>query len=37
VAKGKPVQPSFEDGLKNQQVLAAVEKSATGRRWVKVG
>ena len=36
VAKGKSVQPTFEDGLKNQQVLEAVEKSASTRRWVKV-
>ena len=36
VAKGKSVQPTFEDGLKNQQVLEAVEKSAETRRWVKV-
>ena len=25
--EGKPVQPTFEDGLKNQRVLEAVEKS----------
>ena len=36
VAKGSSVQPTFEDGLKNQQVLEAVEKSAETRRWVKV-
>jgi predicted dehydrogenase len=34
--RGKPVQPTFEDGLKNQQVLAAVEQSAKTRQWVKV-
>ena len=33
---GKPVQPSFEDGLKNQRVLQAVEKSAETRKWVEV-
>lgn len=33
---GKPVQPTFEDGLKNQRVLAAVERSATKRQWVKL-
>ena len=33
---GKSVQPTFEDGLRNQRVLAAVEKSAKTRRWVKV-
>ncbi len=36
VAKGTPVQPTFEDGLKNQRVLAAVEESAVNREWVKV-
>jgi len=30
------VQPTFEDGLKNQQVLEAVEQSAEQRCWVKV-
>lgn len=33
-ADGKSVQPTFEDGLKNQRVLAAVEKSAKTRRWI---
>ncbi len=33
---GKSVQPTFEDGLMNQRVLEAVEKSATKRQWVKV-
>ena len=36
VVKGKPVAPTFEDGLQNQKVLAAVEKSSRSRRWVKV-
>ena len=35
-AEGKPVQPTFEDGLKNQRVLAAVEESAQKGRWVKL-
>ncbi|HVU07461.1 MAG TPA: Gfo/Idh/MocA family oxidoreductase [Verrucomicrobiae bacterium] len=35
-ADGKPVQPTFEDGLKNQQVLAAVEESAKTGKWVKL-
>jgi predicted dehydrogenase len=34
--KGKSVQPTFEDGLHDQKVLAAVEKSAKQRRWVKI-
>jgi predicted dehydrogenase len=33
---GKSVQPTFEDGLKNQRVLEAVEESAKTRQWVKV-
>jgi predicted dehydrogenase len=32
----KPVQPTFEDGLKNQRVLQAVEESVKTRRWVEV-
>ncbi len=33
---GKAVQPTFEDGLRNQRVLEAVEESAKSRQWVKV-
>jgi predicted dehydrogenase len=33
---GKSVQPTFQDGLMNQRVLEAVEKSANKRQWVKV-
>ena len=36
IAQGRSVQPTFEDGLKNQQVLEAVEQSAEKHRWVKV-
>ncbi len=36
VIDGKPVQPTFEDGLRNQIVLEAVEKSAKTRQWVKI-
>jgi predicted dehydrogenase len=35
-ATGKSVQPTFEDGLKNERVLEAVEESAKTRQWVKV-
>jgi predicted dehydrogenase len=35
-AGGKKVSPDFEDGLKNQEVLEAVEKSARTKRWVKL-
>jgi len=34
VKKGKSVQPTFEDGYKNQCVLAAIEQSAKKRAWV---
>ncbi|MGA9776882.1 MAG: Gfo/Idh/MocA family protein [Limisphaerales bacterium] len=34
--EGKPVQPTFEDGVKNQRVLAAVEESNQKGRWVKL-
>jgi predicted dehydrogenase len=33
----RSVQPTFDDGLANQMVLAAVEKSAKTRRWIKLG
>jgi predicted dehydrogenase len=32
----KPVQPTFEDGLKNQRVLQAVEESNKSGKWVKL-
>jgi predicted dehydrogenase len=35
-ADGKPVPPTFEDGLKNQLVLAAIEESNQKGRWVKL-
>jgi predicted dehydrogenase len=36
VVKGKSVQPTFADGLQNQKVLAAVERSSKQRRWIKL-
>jgi len=36
VVDGKSVAPTFEDGLRNEQVLEAVDKSARTRQWVKV-
>ena len=33
---GKPVHPTFEDGLENQQVLEAVEQSVKTGRWVRL-
>jgi predicted dehydrogenase len=35
-ADGKSVQPTFEDGLKNQRVLTAVEESSQKRKWIKL-
>lgn len=34
--EGKPVTPNFEDGLKNQRVLEAVEKSGKAGRWISL-
>lgn len=36
VASGTSPQPNFEDGLRNQLVLEAVERSHAERRWVAV-
>ena len=36
VATGKSIHPTFEDGLMNQRVLDAVEKSARTKKWVKL-
>ena len=36
IPNGKLVPPTFEDGLKNQRVLAAVEESHQKGRWVKL-
>jgi hypothetical protein len=30
------VQPDFEDGVRNQLALEAIEKAAHTRRWVTV-
>jgi predicted dehydrogenase len=36
VVAGKSVQPTFEDGLRNQRVLEAMSESAKTKQWVKV-
>ena len=36
VVAGKAVQPTFEDGKRNQRVLEAVEESAQSKQWVTV-
>ena len=34
IADGKVPKPNFEDGVRNQRVLDAIEKAAKSRRWV---
>lgn len=36
LAEGRPHVPSFEDGVKVQRVLDAVDRSVEGRKWVDV-
>jgi predicted dehydrogenase len=36
VAAGKNIPPTFADGLENQRVLDAIERSARQRRWIKL-
>ncbi len=36
VVRGKSVAPTFADGLANQRVLGAIEKSARSREWVRL-
>jgi predicted dehydrogenase len=36
VAAGEVPRPSFEDGVRNQQVLDAIERSAASRHWESV-
>lgn len=36
LATRKKPQPDFYDGMRTQMVLEAVEKSAKGRKWVKI-
>ena len=36
IAKNRVPTPNFEDGVRNQKVLDAMEKAAVTRRWVKV-
>jgi predicted dehydrogenase len=37
IEDGKAPIPNFEDGVRNQQVLAAIESAAGSRGWAKVG
>jgi predicted dehydrogenase len=36
VIAGKSIHPTFEDGLQNQKVLAAIAQSAKTRQWVRL-
>lgn len=36
IAEGKPASPSFEDGVRCQEVLVAVDRSVAERRWVSL-
>jgi predicted dehydrogenase len=36
IAANKVPTPNFEDGVRNQKVLAAMEQAASTKRWVKV-
>jgi predicted dehydrogenase len=36
ISQNKVASPSFEDGVINQAVLEAMEKSANSRKWIKV-
>ena len=35
-ASGERVRPDFEDGVRNQRVLDAIERSAANRAWQAV-
>jgi len=37
IESGAEIHPDFNDGLRNQQVLDAVERASRSRRWEKVG
>lgn len=36
IAAGEPPRPNFEDGVQNQRVLDAIERSSASRRWEAV-
>jgi predicted dehydrogenase len=36
IKDGKSPRPDFDDGLKNQRVLDAIERSSTSGQWVKI-
>ncbi len=36
ISQNKQPSPNFDDGVKNQAVLDAMEKSSRSKKWVKV-
>jgi predicted dehydrogenase len=36
ISKKQMPSPNFEDGVKNQAVLDAMERSSSAQKWVKV-
>ena len=36
MAARRSPKPNFDDGVRNQRVLEAIEKSAASRRWVRI-
>ena len=36
IADNRLPEPNFADGVKNQRVLEAIEKSAKSRKWISV-
>jgi predicted dehydrogenase len=36
IASGTPASPSFEDGVKNQRVMDAIERASATRTWIEV-
>ena len=37
MADGKVPTPNFEDGVRNQEVMDAIEKSSLSRKWAVIG
>jgi predicted dehydrogenase len=37
IERNEPFQPDFEEGLRVQQVMAAIEESSAGQAWVELG
>ncbi|HWM27428.1 MAG TPA: hypothetical protein VNQ14_03140, partial [Woeseiaceae bacterium] len=33
---GEPFQPDFDEGLRVQKIMAAIEESSAGREWVEL-